>query len=201
VIYYISGQKAGLKLYLTLYIFTGILILGACRYSPPSEFPFKYKLYKESINVYCKVKDINLSGGTELRFSIITDSLQHQDRSIIYKGKFICVINDDSGKSNLLPGYDISFNGIYYRGKGTRNPGEFNYEEYLNRNEVRGYFYTQQSGIRILNKTEEPLSNMIYQVREYISDTIDKFHSPETSALLKGLLLADRSDIELSQGG
>jgi competence protein ComEC len=170
---------------------------GLLYYNPPQEFPFKKTLHKEQVRFYGEIKDINISGKDEIRFTAASDSIQYDSAVIIYKGDFYCVMkNADSLNKTLFPGYKISLDGIYIKGKNIRNPGEFNYEAYLKSLGISGYIYALPGSKIIVTEDEENfLSGLIYRGRDYLADKINCLHNGSTSGLLKGILLADRKDI------
>ena len=79
-----------------------------------------------------------------------------------------------------------------------RNPGEFNYRSYLRRRGIFGIISVYGGEeIKVLNRGEggEFFSRVIYPVRHYVSDLVDKTIGDSEGALLKGLLIGERAEI------
>ncbi|MCZ7613142.1 MAG: ComEC/Rec2 family competence protein [Ignavibacteriaceae bacterium] len=78
-----------------------------------------------------------------------------------------------------------------------RNPGEFDYDAYLKSKNILGIVLINDiNSVSIINISASAFGNAIHQVRKSIDNQIKKYNSPETAALLRGLLLADRGDIK-----
>jgi competence protein ComEC len=194
IIYFIIKNES-LKSILTILIYITVFTAGLFYYIPSSVFPFKKELHKEEVVLYGVIKDINISGKDETRFTLHSDSLIFNYNAVHLKNDFYCVLRNDS--LQLFPGYKISFNGIFYKGKNIRNPGGFEYEGYLQRAGITGYIYSSSdSAICIIEDNEALFSGVIYRIRKYISESIDDLHNKNTASLLKGILLADRKDID-----
>jgi competence protein ComEC len=195
IAYYFS-QKPLFKIGLTFFICITIFLSGMFYYIPKPVMPLKGTIHKEEVTFFGTVKDINISQIDELRFTAHSDSIIFNNRAINYNGNFYCVINSNHNQQ-LYPGYKIIMNGTYVKGKNVSNPGEFDYEAYLRISGVSGYIYTSSdSNLFIRSDNEDLISGSIYKVRLYISRMLDELHTKRVSALLKGLLLADRKDIE-----
>ena len=103
----------------------------------------------------------------------------------------------DSIYNNILPGNIISLSGTFTKGREMRNPGEFDYNEYL-RNEGFSGVITAYNvhDFKILCAEDNLLKSKIFQIRKTIYNRILNLQSEKTASLLKSLLLADRSDID-----
>jgi competence protein ComEC len=170
---------------------------GNLYHIPNPEFEVRNIIHKEEVEFFGTVTAINIGDKDERRFTAASDSLVYQNTLIPFKGDFYCVEKRFDKKSVLYPGYKFQMKGTYIKGKNIRNPGEFNYEEYLKKAGISGYIYSStNAGLIITEKEEYFFAGLVYRVRSYISGIIDKLHSRRTSALLNGILLADRKDIE-----
>ncbi|RPI75289.1 MAG: DNA internalization-related competence protein ComEC/Rec2 [Ignavibacteriales bacterium] len=99
--------------------------------------------------------------------------------------------------SNILPGNYLQLSGVYYKGREMRNPGEFDYNKYLNSLGVSGILnIARAKDVKILNDKNDLFKTALFSVRKYIDNVIKSLHNKETAPLLKGLLLADRSEID-----
>ncbi len=98
--------------------------------------------------------------------------------------------------NKLKIGAILNLKGNVSRAKNKRNPGEFDYEKYLNKNGVSGIINCYKpSTIKITNGNSEILKNIVFATRKIIDEKIRELHDSTSAALLKGILLADRKDI------
>lgn len=147
------------------------------------------------------VKAIDLIKDERITFEVEInkiDSLIELDNNNL----FLCTIWKDTTKnlstlySNLRIGNKIELKGTISKPKNDRNPGEFNYSEYLSNKGISGIINCYKPGDVKTNKMDEELvSNFILSIRQRIDNRIKTIYDSESSALLKGILLADRSDI------
>ncbi len=96
-----------------------------------------------------------------------------------------------------MPGNFVYVEGIFYKGRERRNPGEFDYNNYLNSKGISGILICYEGdSLNILKSVEHFISSLIFSVRKVIDKRIHDLFEPETAGLLRGLLLADRSEID-----
>jgi len=165
-------------------------------------YPFELEKIRNS-NVVGTVSKINLIQNKKLSFEILFESINDEKITDIKRGKFLCNFWKDTTNhldeiySQIEIGNKISFNGTIQRVKNQRNPFEFNYEDYLLNKGISGLAncYKLES-VEIINTQIDLIFNSIFIVRKYIDEKIKLLHPPKTAALLKGLLLADRTDID-----
>jgi competence protein ComEC len=148
-----------------------------------------------------EISKIDLIRNDELNFYLMVDSI-YSDEFLIKDNLNILCKAKLNGKSikklynELKPGNILSVNGFYHKGKERRNPGEFDYDEYLKSKEILGVLNINDiSSVTILNSKTNYFKNAIHQIRITIDNQIKKYYPPETAALLRGLLLADRGEI------
>jgi competence protein ComEC len=148
-----------------------------------------------------EITKIDLIRKNELNFYLAIDSLYSEEFFIKDKITILCKAKLDNKSTfelydELKPGNHIKVAGYYYKGKQKRNPGEFNYNEYLNSKDILGILSINDvTSITVLDYNTNLFKNIIHQIRKTIDGQIKKYHSSETAALLRGLLLADRGDI------
>ncbi|MFI5212139.1 MAG: ComEC/Rec2 family competence protein, partial [Ignavibacteria bacterium] len=111
----------------------------------------------------------------------------------VYKSKF-----KESLTTDLIYGDIVEISGKLERLPHRRNPGEFDYGEYLRLHEIdavfTGFGYDKIS----LSGHDEPSyykSHIIYPVREYSIRVIDEMIGGDEGEFLKGLVLGERSNI------
>jgi competence protein ComEC len=161
------------------------------------------KIYRfKNISATGKIIKIDLKRESELLFYTETDSIKSDDFFVKDKVELLCKFRDEIENINRLydqlkPGYEVKISGTFYKGREQRNPGEFNYNEYLNSKGITGILLIDTiSNIQVVSDEASSFINIIHQVRKTLDEQIEKYHSPETASLLRGLLLADRREID-----
>jgi competence protein ComEC len=105
--------------------------------------------------------------------------------------------NNDSVKLTPKVGDLILVSGTLQKGRERRNPFEFDYNNYLNSKGISGLFYIKKrDDINISTPGSFNFNNVIYSLRLFIAEKINELYDKESAALLRGLLLADRSGID-----
>ncbi len=161
-------------------------------------------LYKQkNMEVFGTVKRIELPRKDESRFILDVDSFKVSSTIIKMNLTLLTRIRDDRKEKLdslfdvLKPGFKISVAGTYMKGGETRNPGEFDYSHYLNSIGISGLFTTYNTAdVKILQKNVFWFANFVTNVRKYLNKQITTLHNEQTAALLRGLILADRSGID-----
>ncbi len=158
---------------------------------------------EDKTTVYGKIKSIYLMKENSFNFIISTDSIETQKIKTATNVLLLCRMfeenkaKEDSLYNLLAYGNSIRITGVIKKGRGRRNPGEFDYNYYLKQQGISGIVNLYHAGdIKITNNNYN-LSNYIFTIRKNINKQIIHLHQPETAALLRGLLLADRSLIDV----
>ncbi len=156
----------------------------------------------EKLVVIGSVQSIELTKIDELSFKIFTDSVRINSLYHAKKLSLICKVRDDSQAidklyNRILPGFKVRIEGSFQRGREARNPGEFNYDDYLRAKGISGLFYIKdQYEVKIIDWNSSVFRTAIFKARKYVGSKINNLHNEQTSGLLRGLLLADRSNID-----
>ncbi len=83
------------------------------------------------------------------------------------------------------------------KGIDKRNPGDFDYNTYLRSKGITGMLYVDDyKDIVVIDEESNVVKDVIFQARKYLDAEIRTLHSAETASLLRGLLLADRKEID-----
>lgn len=196
----VSRAISSVFILLTVFL-SGYLIMKNSR---SSDYIFPQDVYRvKNLTVFGKITDIKLIEEKELVFNFETDSLKNEARVLRRNVKLLCKLKDTSKKRlesiyNILePGNNIQITGTYYKGREMRNPGEFDYNKYLNSLGISGILnITAVENIVLLNKRSDFFKSSIFAVRKFLDSEIKSLHDKQTSSLLKGLLLADRGEID-----
>ncbi len=167
-----------------------------------TKYPFS-KTKVTNSTLYGEVTNITLYHSDEFKIIVKSDSITTTDTTKFIKQNFQCSIsfkNKDRTKQLydiLQIGNKIKIIGTLRKGRGQRNPGEFDYYKYLQSKSISGLFYIKKSSdFRIVEQSTDKINNTIHKIRKWISEQIERSHNTITSGLLKGLLLADRSEID-----
>ncbi len=152
----------------------------------------------KEFTAYGNVENIDLPGKDGFSFLLKTDSIC-ASKKIETQVNLLCKLSDVKSNeifNRLLPGNKIKIIGTYRKGREERNPWEFDYNKYLHSKNISGTVTIRKlNDITVLDKETDLFKNAIFSIRKNLNHVITKLHTKETAALLKGLLLADRSDI------
>jgi competence protein ComEC len=171
----------------------------------------KLKSYEKekNVNVFGRVEEIELEKSYEISFILNADSIRIANKSFSLISnsnksgeKILCRLRSDSlERKNFYnvakPGNYIMMRGTFQQGRGIRNPGEFDYRKFLLSKGITGIINSYDSAsVIILNDDVHLFNNVIFQIRKNIDRLIHQLHNKQTSGLLRGLLLADRAEID-----
>lgn len=184
-----------------------IVTLGSAAYSLYIKELKPYPLMSDKVSnclLYGKINSVELRNDKQVKFTVTTDSLIIKGRQVKMNNVVSCRIRDENFRkldtlySKLLVGEEISLMGIFSKGKERRNPGEFDYQKYLEEHGVSGVFSSYNaSDLKILYHSETSLiANLILKIRQKIDDAFNSFHTQRCASLLRGFLLADRSEVD-----
>lgn len=161
------------------------------------------KYQKENkVKLFAEVDNIELEKSYEIVFTVRVDSLFIDNKKLIQRDKLICKFRGDSLQRHQLyeklnPGNKIFLTGIYQKGRDQRNPGEFDYNKYLNSKGITGLFISYNTdSVNIVDQKRNVFKTFLFKTRKSIDKVIHDLHQPETAGLLRGLILADRSEID-----
>ncbi|MBI2416348.1 MAG: DNA internalization-related competence protein ComEC/Rec2 [Ignavibacteriales bacterium] len=153
--------------------------------------------------VFGRVQNIGLLHANKFGFELVCDSL------LIPEGKYTgiwhlkCTLqNPDTQKiskiySAIQSGNYIGVSGSLSTGNRSRNPGEFDYAEYLNQQGFSGVLrYGPKDSLVILSTEKDILPFAGKAIRSAIAHKADLLMNAEAAGLVKGLLLGDRTGID-----
>ncbi|MDQ7816943.1 MAG: DNA internalization-related competence protein ComEC/Rec2 [Melioribacteraceae bacterium] len=192
--------SSGIILVTISILFYGMIHFSTYR-NEKVQYPFNLPINKNAM-VYCKITDISLSKKDRIVLTIETDSVRMNDQSIRANVRLLCTVKDSKGKldkfySSIEIGNYLSILGSITRARDKRNPGEFDYESTIAEKGIHGLMTVYKiSDVEFLTKDVSMLKQFSFRIRKNIDEVIKKFHNGSTSALLKGLILADRGMID-----
>lgn len=196
-----SGKVFYLKIILTYFLIILFGLFTATIGINKIHSPISNYQKEKNAALYGKVENIELVRDYELVFYVLTDSVFLDEKLYITKDKLVCKFRGDSLLRNQLyselnPGNKIFLTGTYQKGRDVRNPGEFDYDRYLKSKGITGLFISYDTdSVKILNTDDNIFKTLLFSIRKSIDNRIHKLHQPQTAGLLRGLLLADRSEI------
>jgi len=158
--------------------------------------------YVKDFSASGKVENIELNKEQGIIFYLATDSVKFSYNNYKIRTKLLCKIIDpdkkklDSIYSSMNIGNMVSIIGNYSKGNEQRNPGEFDYNNYLHLKGISGVLNCYDSKkFNITDKGKNYFKSFLFEIRKIINNKITALHSPQAASLVKGLLLADRSEI------
>ncbi|MDR3667105.1 MAG: DNA internalization-related competence protein ComEC/Rec2 [Ignavibacteriaceae bacterium] len=165
---------------------------------------YSAKIEKEnSFTVYGTIESIYLINKKGLKFELITDSAYVNKILLKRQVVLICnVIDENTAKMDSLysivaPGNKICAEGTFIKGRTCRNPGEFDYNNYLHLYGTTGLLNVYNSDdFKILNNSKDWFPDILFHVRKSIAEKLSRYHDFQAASLMKGLLLADRSEMD-----
>ena len=180
-------------------LFTIIITLtGAFYYSLSIQivsYPFDLPKIRNA-KIIAKVNSIELITNNKLTLEIYADVIDDSISMNKKTNKFVLNIWEDSLLTvnsiyeQIKIGNTISFIGTISKAKDERNPGEFNYEKYLNEKGIAGVINCYKpEKLEIIDGTNFSFRNIVFSIRKEIDESIKKNHSKTSAALLKGILL------------
>jgi len=161
------------------------------------------KYYKEkNVKLYAEVLNVELKKTYEIAFTIEIDSIFIDGKTLRNPEKLICKFRGNSVQQKYLyqklnAGNKIYLTGTFQKGRGKRNPGEFDYDKYLKSKGISGLFVSYETdSVKIISDDKDYFKSFLHSIRKSIDQTIHDLHNEQTAGLLRGLLLADRSEID-----
>ena len=195
------GLKNGRFIFLLLTILFGGFYFV---FSNPQKMKLPFaESHSTNALVYGKIESIELIKHDKIELILSVDSVKaHQNQ---YKTKFkaLCKISDESFRNvnifyNVLGvGNYLRVHGVLTKPKSIKNPGDFDYEKYLRTKNIAALVYVNKLENVLITESETDLiKNLIFTFRKKIDTILKKYHTFETYALLRSLLLADRGELD-----
>ncbi|MBN2410944.1 DNA internalization-related competence protein ComEC/Rec2 [candidate division KSB1 bacterium] len=188
--------------YLPLYLLVSVFFVLGVLFIQSKSRPAKtdiaiYNDLSESIAVEGVIKSPPVRRQNRQTMTIDVDTVWVDYEPFAVTGRVLCSVYDTLGQFSY--GDRIAARGFLRSPAGERNPGEFNYRRYLASKGIFAMLNIQsQNNIVILNSGEGQglLQTTVYPVRDFITRLIDTRMKGQQAALLKGLLVGAREDID-----
>jgi len=191
-----------------LYSASGIVMVcfAACIYfqitnTEKPDYPFKKQNIKKT-KIYGTIEKVELTQYEKFSFILNPDSVNTGDSTIFFPGKIKVVVKDkkkyrtDSLYQIISPGDYFSAQCNLRKARNKRNPGEFDFYNYLRENEIVVLGYVKEVKSVKLIKKPNFIDNLILNARKNIDSKLSKLNNGKTYSLLRGLILADRNLID-----
>jgi len=196
IVYKPVRKHVPLFLFISLFFVLGVTYT---RYKsrPANNNIASYNDLAESIAVEGVIKSPVVRRQNRLTMTVGVDTVWVDYKPIAVTGKVYCSMYDTLGQYDY--GDRIVARGFLRSPAGERNPGEFNYRRYL---VSKGVFallnIRSKNNIVVLNRGEGQvlLQSIVYPVRNFIINLADTRLKGQRAALLKGLLVGAREDID-----
>lgn len=198
-------RTSNLEAVRNIFLILSILLFGLVYYSSFTQlkitYPFREPKYANA-QIIGTVRNIELKKEGRIIFFLAVDSVATKEGAIKRNYNFLCSIYDSEKNittlfDKLKIGNRIQLNGVLQKPRNERNPGEFDYEKYLNGKGIVALANSYSvNDLKILSAHTSTLPNLVFQLRKKIDQLIVSLHNKTTAGLLRGLILADRGSID-----
>ncbi|MBW1960537.1 MAG: DNA internalization-related competence protein ComEC/Rec2 [Deltaproteobacteria bacterium] len=129
-----------------------------------------------------------------IRFVLKTESIASTHQLQPARGSIQVTVYGNHPK--LTRGDRISFTSKIRPFRNFKNPGAFNYRRYMSFRKIWGAAYTSAKNLKVLSRSKpQGVMWRIQRIRDKISQLIDHSAGADTNAVLKALIIGDRSGI------
>ncbi len=186
---------------LTLSLLSGVIVLKTQGVSAVN-YPFKNSSIKDVI-LFGSISDFQLMSKGTLSGIVDADSIMIKNRIEKLKAKILVKITDENPKrveylyQKIKIGNQIKCKGFLYAPPGIKNPGDFDYKKYLYEKGITAIVSVNHfENFRITSHDVDRFANLIFSIRKIIDERLRMLYEYKSYSLLKGLLLADRSEMD-----
>ncbi|NOX19113.1 MAG: DNA internalization-related competence protein ComEC/Rec2 [Chlorobi bacterium] len=189
--------------------FLSVILLvsfGALYLSVFSMNPVNYPFEKEKIKnaeIFGTIKKIKLPREGRIDLIISADSILAKNEKYYLKSDILCFLKIKSEKrlsklfNEISIGNYASLKAVIRKGKTMRNPGEFDYQAYLEGKNIVATASAKNAGsLKISDGSKAFFANAVFEVRKSIDGIFRKYYDKRAASLLRGVILADRGEID-----
>jgi competence protein ComEC len=200
-------QKKNSPLY-SLALFTLIFLFGILKIS----FDTRYASLNNIANFINPNREVTLIAtiadqpnvrNNRIQFTAEVESLQFLTQKTEIDGEILVTIlrtrsSTLQKEKEYLYGDKIILKGFLEQSQRARNPGEFDFAQYLRLKNITATFIVKKDShiIRLHNEGNWLLHKAIFPARAWMSRQLDSFIGGKEGNFLKGLILGDRSEID-----
>ncbi len=166
------------------------------------KYPFEKEKIKDAV-IFGKITKIKLPRRKRIDLIITADSIKTPKAKYVLNSDVLCFLKDENGKrlfevfNTLKVGNYVSLKSVLRKGRTIRNPGEFDYQAYLEgKNIIATASAKSIDSLTVLKNSESYFSNSVFQIRKSIDANFKKYYDRRAAALLRGVILADRGEID-----
>ena len=127
------------------------------------------------------------------KFDLTVETLKSGDSIVQVTGKLRVTLEGEPLELNM--GDSICFTGKIHPLRNFQNPGGFDYRQYMAFNGIYGSVFVQTSEIKQTTPHRGGFFQWIYRIRKTVSRTLDNIGEAVERAVLKALLIGERSDV------
>lgn len=188
-----------------LVVFVGYQRFSEKFYETELESKILNALLNKKVTLFGEVKRIETNGKNYIQFVLLTDSLKIFNHLFSLSEQLF--VNLDFSKSTISQNYflriidignTIRISGTLHQPQEAQFLGEFDYRKFLRTKEISyTVSSTQFDDLNLLTVNNSILNykRYLHRLRNSIGELIDKNFESNVSAYIKGLFIADRSDI------
>ena len=167
----------------------------------------EYSLDKTEIknaNVFGRIETINIPREETASFILNIDSIKTRNIKYVTSTSALCKYYGRKYRlkqfsKNYLPGNYVKIKCKIFQPRDKRNPGEFDYRQYLmSKGIVAQVSIYNFKDIKLLDKKYDFVKSIIYMLRLKIYKQIAKIYSGEEKHLVNALILGERKDLDKS---
>jgi len=197
-----------LSLWQTILLSVVVLLLGITKIQFDETALSKNHISHYIENIWKKARVIGIISEEPYRkeerlsFVLRTTALIVPGDSIAVDGEVIVTVEQSKYKEepikHLRYGDEVSLLGKLSIPPGIRNPGDFNYREYLKLNNIYGVVHVfgyDNVTVRSRHRGSWMHNNIILPIKNYSIHVVDSLIGGDEGSFLKGLLVGDRSEI------
>ncbi len=111
------------------------------------------------------------------------------------QGNILLTIKDANPDTAPSYGDHIAYRGTIFRPLKNNNPFSFNYQEYLENNNIHGLSYLYKADYTLTKRSKDLYYYLIVVPRNWIRNRINKFYTSGYSGFLKAILLGEKSSL------
>ncbi|MEI6260904.1 MAG: DNA internalization-related competence protein ComEC/Rec2 [Deltaproteobacteria bacterium] len=146
-----------------------------------------------SLNIVGSMDSPAWTDNQRQKFDLTVETLESGDGIVPVTGKLRVTLEGESLELNM--GDSISFTGKIHPLRNFQNPGGFDYRQYMAFNGIYGSVFVQSSEIKQTTPHRGGFFQWIYRIRKTVSQTLDNIGEADERAVLKALLIGERSDV------
>lgn len=198
IMIYVYCARKGLPCGRSFFLIGIFLFLGYINYafqftyllSPLNDFYGSPVTLNGYINSFCEEED------GKITFQVFVDTLEAGNTEFLVRRTVLANVYNTEEKSAFYPGRHLIIRGELRKPDASRNPGGFNYQNYLLSSKTTGFISAGAKDIVLKESAEKlPLLSFGYKIREIVQKTLERNLTYEKSALMLAMLTGNREKL------